>query len=408
MISANGGVNLYIGNNDYAGGLFVGSTQEFGAFGTSSKYEDLMAGVAAKTGKKMGYREVDAYFAELARRWIAANPGKAARLTLRKFLYLVSGWETGHNRSLYCERRALPVIRHLPLGWGGLLSLCLAGLALRERGNRRSPGFSDATQVVLLLSGCYALSFLPFFITGQYRMPLVPWLCLGAAAAVVGAWSFRGESRRLGLALCLLAAGLVLTHVNWLGFQPNWAKWHTDEGMAWDARQEPQKAEACYRKAVAASGQTGMAWMQLGLQATDRKAYQQALECYQQALHTGVPEMHRLYGNIATAYYYAGALKDAILWYEKATANAVEMPEILANYGNALLSLHQYDRALEQFERALSHARRPMPHIALRAGILSWKKGDRTKASRYFNLAEKLRPELRSQIEAAQKADSGI
>ena len=416
LISANSGINLYIGNHAQAEGLFVGSTQEFGAFGTSSKYGDVMAGVAKKVGHALTYKGTDDYFAKLAGAWIRENPGQALRLVFRKLVYLSSAWETGHNRSLYWERRKQPVIRFLPVDWGFLLALCGAGavFAAGKKG-REGAGLTPPTQVILLLCACYSASFLPFFVTGQYRMPLVPWLCLGAAGTLVSLcsagrrlWAERGSGVsarpwvRPALAAAVFAGLWALTEVNWLKFEPNLAKWHSDEGFALESQGRAEEAAAQYRLAIDAGGQTGMAWMGLGQIEAARGRQQEALGCYQKALEVRVPEMHKLFSNIGSCLYQLGRAEEALPWFEKALEAESGTPEVHANYGNVLLSLGRVAQAREAFEKALAGARKPMPFVALRAGALAWRAGERQKAEAYFAQAVKWRPDFAEAVEKAK------
>ena len=413
LISANAGINLYIGNHAHADGLFVGSTQEFGAFGTSSKYENVMAGVAKKVGHALTYKGTDDYFAKLAGAWIRENLGQALRLVFRKLVYLSSAWETGHNRSLYWERRKLPVIRLLPVDWGFLLALCGAGavFAAGKKGREGGAGLTPPTQVILLLCACYSASFLPFFVTGQYRMPLVPWLCLGAAETgrrLFSGWRTKvpGDSARPwarpALAAAVFAGLWALTEVNWLKFEPNLAKWHSDEGFALEAQGRAEEAAAQYRLAIDAGGQTGMAWMGLGLIEAARGKQQEALGCYQKALEVRVPEMHKLFSNIGSCLYQLGRAEEALPWFEKALEAESGTPELHANYGNVLLSLGRVAQARGAFEKALAGARKPMPFVALRAGALAWRAGERQKAEAYFAQAVKWRPDFAEAVEKAK------
>lgn len=414
LISANGGVNLFIGNNDYATGLFVASLPGLGDFGTSSGYGKILAGLSRQAGRPFTYGGADRHFAEKAVSWIRAHPGKALALLWRRIVYLTSAWETGHNRSLHWERRNLPLLPWLPGSWAGLLALAAAGLALRGegggvplRGDRRHVGLGSTSPVTLLITlfgGCYAASFLPFFVTGQYRMPLVVWLCLGAAWTLTRVF---GELRHLHWRRALsavVAAGAVygLIAVNWYDFQPNLGKWHFDNASAWKARGEPARAEAGYRRAIAAGGQTGEAWYNLANLIRERGELDQAALAYRSALTAGIREKIKVYSNLGLCLLQGGRVEESLAVFAEAVQAGLTDAVLLSNYGTALGEAGRADEARAACERALGLD----PGLAsahLQLGQLLRQAGDRAGADPHFDEAVRLQPGLLPLVESARR-----
>lgn len=414
LISANGGINLYIGNHDGAEGLFVGTTKEFGAFGTSSIYEEIVAGLSREAGRPVSYGEADKYFANKALAWVRANPGQALALAGRKLVYLTSAWETGHNRSIYWDRRKYPMIRWLPGNWGLLLALTVAGVMLRRRtvdepvvaGVPAHPATqgSPVTVLILLFAGAYAVSFLPFFVTGQYRMPLAIWLCLGAACTVAG-WLHAlrvGQWRRAMIAAALVAVVYACSSVNWLHFEPNLAKWYSDEGMAWEACKDKAKAEQSYRQAIAAGGQTGNAWLNLGHLVQERGDLAGAIQHYQQALAAGLPNKQKAYNNMGICLLQSGRVPEAIGAFEEALRLEPANTEFLCNYATSLLAVGRWEEARAAYEQALvRNPRLAFAHLQL--GMILWRAGEKAQADRHFSDAVRLRPHLWTAVEKAKQ-----
>jgi Tfp pilus assembly protein PilF len=433
-ISANGGINLYIGNHEGAEGLFVGSTAEFGAFGTSSVYEDIVAGLSRQAGHAVSYGEADRHFADKARAWIRAHPWRALGLVWRKFVYLCSAWETGHNRSIYWDRRKLPVIRYLPGNWGVLLALSAAGLVLVSGrfpilGSRRSdepvhlntehrtpttgnPVSSShvppstlhpppstchlpPTSLILLFFGCYSASFLPFFVTGQYRMPLAVWLCLGSAVAVVAGWELvrRAAWRRLAASGMAALAVYGFTAVNWNGFEPNLAKWWLDDGIAWEGKDRSDLAKANYRLAVAAGGRTGKAWYNLGCLEMKQQRLGEAIEAFGAAVAAGLPEIGKTYNNLGNCLLRSGRGSEAVRALSQAVTREPENPEFLSNYGTALMAAGMPLEARRAFERALA-VREDLAFTHFQMGVLLRKAGENDAALGHLRRAVELRPEM--------------
>ena len=139
-----------------------------------------------------------------------------------------------------------------------------------------------------------------------------------------------------------------------------------------------------------------------GLIEAARGKQQEALGCYQKALEVRVPEMHKLFSNIGSCLYQLGRAEEALPWFEKALEAESGTPELHANYGNVLLSLGRVAQARGAFEKALAGARKPMPFVALRAGALAWRAGERQKAEAYFAQAVKWRPDFAEAVEKAK------
>jgi tetratricopeptide (TPR) repeat protein len=417
-ISSNGGINLYIGNHDGADGLFVGTTAEFGDFGTSSLYEDIVAALSRREGRRLGYREVDRYFAARAWEWMRRHPGRTLKLAGRKLLHLLNARETGHNRAIHFDRRRLPVIRHLPGNWGLLLTLCAAagGMTLASAAGRRreaaEPGTGEgrglrrtAAVLTLLFCGCYGISFLPFFITGQYRMPLVPWLCLGAAVALERAWeALRARDwRPLAAGLAAAAPAALLSGVNWLDFQPNLAKWHFDNGAAWEARGNVARAVEEYHAAIAAGGQTGNAWYNLGRLLAAAGRLPEAAEAYRQALRAGLPQEARAWNNLGNTLLRLGQAEEAAAALREAVAADPGNAEMRCNLATALLAGGRIDAARAEFEEALARSGGRLAYAHLQLGALDWREGRRKEAEEHFGKALELRPELRPAVERLRR-----
>jgi hypothetical protein len=198
---------------------------------------------------------------------------------------------------------------------------------------------ASASLLVVLFAVVYALSFLPFFVTGQYRMPLVPWLCLGAAvgidrmiqAARDGAW------RRVVLALA--AAGLAYTGaaVNWLDFKPNLTKWYFDEALSCESIGQVDQAVAMYREATRSNGDTRRSWYNLGLLESARRRPQAAIEAFRSAIRAGM-KGGRVWNDLGVVLLRSGRATEA----RDALAEAVRLRPDRAdwrhNYAAALMA----------------------------------------------------------------------
>jgi tetratricopeptide (TPR) repeat protein len=201
MISYNGGINFWIGNNpDYDHTVSIRPGREWKALVN----EPMRAGVPNPGA-------TSSWFVRKSLAWIARDPAGWLKLLLYKTRLLLRGDEIARNEEIYPFRgdslllRLLLWIHGLAFPFGLLLPLAGAGMVMVLRGPRPpGAGFLAA------LSGILAVAVIAFFVTSRYRLPLVPLLIPFAGAALSrwkGAWS-RGRRELLapGTVFVLLLA----------------------------------------------------------------------------------------------------------------------------------------------------------------------------------------------------------
>jgi len=220
LVSWNGGVNFWIGNNpDYdrtvairPGRAWKALTAEAGQAGAHSE--------SAASG----------WFFRRSLRWIGGHPGAWLALMVRKAGLFLRGDEIARNQEIYPFRqgslllRALLWIRGLAFPTGILLPLGLAGMATflfrRPRGQREAISVEPAVSGsgagdLALLVGAYALAVILFFPASRYRLPVLPFLLVFAGAGLV-VWfgaARRGRFGALRMPLVVLAIFLFLSNL---------------------------------------------------------------------------------------------------------------------------------------------------------------------------------------------------
>jgi 4-amino-4-deoxy-L-arabinose transferase-like glycosyltransferase len=175
-ISSNGGVNLWIGNNADADRMI--------ALRPGAGWERLV-----EEPTRWGLRtpgQHDAYFVQKVERWCTSWPRACLGNLAWKARLLLASRELPRNEDLAVIREDSPVLTVLAPQAGGaalpyalLLPLAAAGAVHAWRERNRLLGR------VLAAAGALALSPLVFFVTGRYRTPLAPMLCVLAAAGLV-------------------------------------------------------------------------------------------------------------------------------------------------------------------------------------------------------------------------------
>ena len=171
LISANGGLNFWIGNNpDYEATVNIRPDLQW----------KRLVDEPARAGVR-GTAASSRYFARKALTWAWRSPGAFLRLQLHKLRLLVGGNEIYRNHAIYPARVDSPVLAALlwklpglAFPFGLLLPLAAVGLAV---GARRAP-------CLAVLVAALAAMVLVFFVTARYRVMLVPFLLIFAARAV--------------------------------------------------------------------------------------------------------------------------------------------------------------------------------------------------------------------------------
>lgn len=205
-ISANGGINLYLGNAPNA--------EQLVAVRPGASWEKLVNEPADRGITSPGGQ--DGYFVRKALRWCVASPVDCASGLLWKGRLLLRSKEIPRNESVEVVRRQSPVLQVLLARAGSvafphvlLLPVAAAGLVAAFR--RRRPAGR------LVAWSCVALSSMPvlFFVTGRYRTALAAVLAVLAVLGARSVWSHRGK------AWPELAAGfVVLVLAVWPAPQP--------------------------------------------------------------------------------------------------------------------------------------------------------------------------------------------
>jgi hypothetical protein len=139
---------------------------------------------------------------------VRAEPWRYARLELTKLRLALAGAEEGSFGDEYADSRRASWVLRLPLpGFGAIWPFALVGIVVTLA--RRGPG------LLVLFVAAYLASLLPFFVTGRYRLPVVPPMLVLAAVGLCAVESALA-TRRFGAALVALAlAAVAFAAVPW-------------------------------------------------------------------------------------------------------------------------------------------------------------------------------------------------
>lgn len=276
LISTNGGINLLIGNNAQAQGTVQSDIAGYGFFGTSFDYPVLIQALAQKIGAPVSHAQASRIFARDAWKSIRAEPSRILRLMGLKTLLFWGPMEVGNNKEDDVERAQSRVLRWIPGSFSAVLALFLVGAGLAAwRGVHRKRGGISAVENgraeelgagFLLFIAVFFASYLPFFVAGRYRVPLVPFMLPFGAGLLAAAWDwFRQRNwRALLVAAWAVAGTYAVVGRNYTSLRPDAARWHFDRAVALAAQGQTLDAEAEYERVLQIHPDYSLAHFNLG------------------------------------------------------------------------------------------------------------------------------------------------
>ncbi|MCH9032349.1 MAG: tetratricopeptide repeat protein, partial [candidate division Zixibacteria bacterium] len=364
LISTQGGVNLYLGNNRQADGLTMllpevalDQSVSWSQFGVVTKRI-----AERESGRSLSAAEESSFWSRKAMRYITTHPGDFLGLTAKKALYLSLGFENSDNSDIYFNRKhsilmsALLWSAPIKFPYGLLFPLALIGMfATWSRRRDIAPFY------------IFALGYMPtiflFLVTARHRLPLVPFLLIFATLGAIFLFNKFKRRENLASAKTMIVGGsfvlvLVAFNINYfdIGFQ-NTAQIYHNQGITYERRGDWKEAEMAYRQAVKEDSLAYVSWNAL-----------------------------------AFSLQSQGRTEAAGFAYERSLAIRPDYIEASLNFGRMLESLGFSDRALSRYEGAA--AQRPndfRPHINI--GNVHMRRREYDLAEISLKTAKRLAPE---------------
>ncbi len=249
LVAASGGVNFFIGNNQFADGrvaFLPGAAMDW-----HGEMSEVTALAAKETGHPQNALSADRYFLGKGLAFLRKSPGRALALYAHKFRILLAADERSNNKNLAFWRARSPLLRWpFWLGWGPVLALAFLGLRRKDL---------DPDRMLLMWGSLvlYAGVLLLFFINARFRLPLLAWLMVPAGAGadrLVRAVSRGDWTPRLRRGTML---AVVILLVIWIpdraGFRPesssDFESWRA-LGNGFEQEGDLERAGASYRKVL--------------------------------------------------------------------------------------------------------------------------------------------------------------
>ena len=162
----------------------------------------------ARTGQTMTLNQASTFWAETAMREIFQNKTGWLKLMATKFWLIFRNEEIANNFSLTGVQSFVPWLGRIPLRWGLLLPFAVAGLILLWPKRKN-------LWVFALYAFAYIATNLLFFVSSEYRFPLILLMLPLAAYFLVVIWKYLEEKAWRKIIVSVIVYLLVLVIANW-------------------------------------------------------------------------------------------------------------------------------------------------------------------------------------------------
>lgn len=340
-LALNGGLNLYVGNNPAARGIYSlprGIDLE----------SDITGARAASTlaGRSLTLRESSSYFTERAAHFLTSEPKRAAWLLSRKTLLFLSPKEIPQIEDFQILREEHVPLRIAFIDFAWLLPLAVLGLA----SNRSNTSRRLTPWLCLIAIGW--LSTIVFFATGRFRIPI--WIgFLGAGGLGIQTLLEIAQRKRSPRWLALPAG--VAFALFALPTYPETAARAFDRyqlGLRHARAGQTAAALASYEEATKLAPDDAVAWHGVGTALVQLGRLPEAVDAYQRAIERN-PESALTRYNLAITHARTGREDLALAQFEAAARLDPFDPAIRSDYGVALFRAGQHEAAIAAWKEAL-------------------------------------------------------
>lgn len=356
LISSQGGINLYLGNNQNADGLTMlmpevalDESVSWSQFGVVTKQA-----AEKEAGQPLSPAEESSFWSAKAKDFILEHPGKFVNLLWRKTVYLFSGFENSDNTDIYYQRNKSVLysilvwnkIIYFP--YGLLLPLALVGAyLLRQR-------FKDLLPLYIFFIA-YVPTIILFLVTARHRLVLIPILILLTAGGIIyliDNFKKLKQSELVISALILLIALVVFNQTYYdEKTQGGTFQVHFNNALQFERMNDYTNAEQEYLLAYQEMPNSPTLLNNLGFVQYKLGKVNYAEQNYQNALRLK-PDYSAAYNNLGllmTGYNQNDSAivlyKKAISLIDKATAPVGQLSRIYMNIGEAFENKQQLDSA---------------------------------------------------------------
>ncbi|MEQ1918373.1 MAG: glycosyltransferase family 39 protein [Elusimicrobiota bacterium] len=334
LITANPGLNFFIGNNPYTIGQYIEPPFLRG----TPEYEGEDAHVAAEkqSGKTFTRSsEVSRYWFAQGLDFILHDKKKWLTLSAKKIFLALNGFEIAETYSYYYFQEKYWSLSLAAITYGLIAPLGLVGAIMLL--------FRRNINILHVFASCYLLSLVAFFVTSRYRIPLTIAWAPFAGWLLVEFWNKRrNASFIVGIMPVLLAA---LFFSRW---QPAWIEErvvrptlstaHTVAGYIYMGLNDEENGIKELELSKRANPGADVIYVYLGELYQKRGDMNMALSNYEQALRLN-PQQDMAWGAVGLIYFNRKDYRRAAIAFQNALKIHPNEPIYQSNFNAAVKNI---------------------------------------------------------------------
>jgi len=345
LLTSNGGINFFIGNNERAVGVFV-TPKEFDFNNDLSGHhyvEEILK-------KRLKFSEASTYWYNRGLEYIKKHPGDYLLLELKKLILFFGEGEYPQSSNMNPEYFAKHYSRILDLplfGFFFLVFFAVPGIYLSWKKGRKN---------ILLLMFLISFIFgtILFFVNGRYRMAITPLMVLFAAYGIVEIFNLINDRKfeLLKVPAVVLAVFFISYYflIDRPSFTPYDALLHQGNKAYEDEHFE--KAIEYYKKSLFYRDYY-MTYVNLGNSYARLKDFRNAVRAYNLAIRRK-PDYYLSHFNLGFAYTQMNKWDKAIEEYKITLKYRPDFADAYRNMGIVYYVNEKYEDALFYFRKFMS------------------------------------------------------
>jgi len=342
-ITSNFGLNIYIGNSEEAAGVyFPPKGPNLNSDGTTERF------LERKLGRDLKPSDISRHWSHQAMAFVKEHPRQELSLLFRKFMLFINGYEWPQIENYALSKAKYGIFQVLFINFWTLSALGIIGIIYSLRRWRQ-------TFLLHWFIISYSASIILFFVTGRYRIQIVPILCLFAAYAVIDISTRIINHRSRGLfALLLLAGVFMVTRPGLYAIDEQHlvAGDHIQQAWRYDVIGETDRALEEMNAAVRLRPNDSEPYLQRAAINKKSGRFQEAIRDYTSALEIN-PVMPVVHYNLAQVLEEEQMYVHAIQEYSKAIDQDSLMLEAYNNLGIIYQRMNEHETAIRYFRKII-------------------------------------------------------